>query len=377
MIRIIFPLVVFISALLSGTVAGQTQKISLAKNAPDSYVVVKGDTLWDISARFLQQPWRWPEVWRMNKAQIRNPHLIYPGQVILLDRSGPWLSVAKRVGGDDKFKPKAHYESLKDAVPSIPLGIIAPFLTQPLISPGRTERNAATIVATEADRVSPTTGDVFFAKNILPGIEEWKIYRKGEPLRRKGERSVVAYESQYLGSARVLTYEGRVEDTSVDRISYELAEQVAGIHNPAQEYDSTIIQPATLEVLSVTQEILPGDILVPNEEPLTFSYLPHRPDVEVEGEILSIYRGVTETARLNVVAIDLGEKDGLEVGHVLALDRNRGTAIYTGDGYREKFALPEKRFGLAFVFRVFHNVSYALIMQSDGTVQIGDFVRTP
>lgn len=376
MIRIIFPLVVFISALLGGTAAAQTQKPALAANAPDSYVVVKGDTLWGIAGRFLQQPWRWPEVWRMNQSQIRNPHLIYPGQVILLDRRGPWLSVGKPVG-DDKFKPKVHYELMRDAIPTIPLGAIAPFLTQPLVSDSGVIENAATIVASEADRMVPSTGDTIFAKNVIEGIQEWKIYRKAQPLYRKGERSPVAYEAQYLGSARVVAYGGKVEDTSKDPVTYELAETIAGIRNPNEEYVKMLTRPATLEVLSVTQEILPGDILVPNEEILTFSYVPHRPEQAVEGEILSIHRGVDETAKYHVVALDIGANDGMEVGHVLALDRFRGNTEYKEDGYRETFSLPEKRYGLVFIFRVFDKVSYALVMETDGPARVGDRVRQP
>lgn len=378
MIRIIFPLVVFISALLGGTAAAQTQKPALAANAPDSYVVVKGDTLWGISGRFLQQPWRWPEVWRMNQSQIRNPHLIYPGQVILLDRRGPWLSVGKSVGDDkDKFKPKTHYESMRDAISTIPLGAIAPFLTQPLISDNDTIEGAATIVAAEADRMIPSTGDTIFAKNVDESIEEWKIYRKAHPLFRKDERSPVAYEAQYLGSARVVAYGGKVEDRSKNAVTYELAEAVAGIRQPDGEYVKMLTQPTTLEVLSVTQEILPGDILVPNEEVLTFSYVPRRPEQAVEGEIISIYRGVDETAKYHVIALDVGANDGLEVGHVLALDRYRGKAVYTEDGYRETFSLPEQRYGLVFIFRVFDKVSYALVMETDGPARVGDHVRQP
>ncbi|HNQ75217.1 MAG TPA: LysM peptidoglycan-binding domain-containing protein, partial [Pseudothauera hydrothermalis] len=101
MIRIIFPLLLSAAALLSGSAAAQTP-VEIADDAPDTYTVVRGDTLWDISGRFLKQPWRWPEVWRLNREQIRNPHLIYPGQVIFLDRSGPWLSIGRRLGTQDQ-----------------------------------------------------------------------------------------------------------------------------------------------------------------------------------------------------------------------------------------------------------------------------------
>ena len=155
MIRIIFPLLVSFVTLLGATAHAQSG-VRLADNAPDSYTVVRGDTLWDISGRFLQEPWRWPEVWRLNRDQIRNPHLIYPGQVILLDRSGPWLTVGRRVGSGTqagRIEPRVYNEALESAVPSIPLQIIEPFLNRPLVVDQPRLEGSATIIATETSRV--------------------------------------------------------------------------------------------------------------------------------------------------------------------------------------------------------------------------------
>ncbi len=346
MIRIIFSVFVCIAALLSGNAwaAGAT----LADDAPDSYTVVKGDTLWGISGRFLKQPWRWPEVWRMNKAQIRNPHLIDPGQVVLLDRSGPWLSVGRRVGGssgttNEKLYPQIYVEGVSAAIPSIPLKDIEPFLNHPLIIDQTRLEGSATIIATDTSRVYMGAGDTVFAKNVPEDIDSWQVYRPARALTRPGTDEIIAYEAVHLGSARV-TKHGN---------------------------------PATLELISANEEIGTGDLMLPSERPTVFSYVPHEPDTPIAGQLISIHRGVVETGKMNIIALDVGARDGLEAGHVLALYRNRGTAEFNDDGVKEKFVLPEKRYGLAFVFRVFDRVSYALVMESDGPVTIGDSLRNP
>ncbi|HPE03176.1 MAG TPA: LysM domain-containing protein, partial [Thauera sp.] len=183
--RIIFPLLVAFASLL-GVGAHAQSSVRLAADAPDSYTVERGDTLWGISGRFLQEPWRWPEVWRLNRDEIRNPHLIYPGQVILLDRSGPWLSVGRRVGGgstaDGRLQPRVYNEPIAEALPSIPLQIIEPFLNRPLVVDQPRLDGSATIVATETSRVLTGTGDTIFAKNVGDEAEVWHICRPARPL---------------------------------------------------------------------------------------------------------------------------------------------------------------------------------------------------
>lgn len=348
MTRIIFPLLLGIATLFSSAAQAQSG-VRLADNAPDSYTVAAGDTLWGISGRFLQQPWRWPEVWRLNRDQIRNPHLIYPGQVILLDRSGPWLSIGRRIDGSGavRLQPQVYSEALDIAVPSIPLQIIEPFLSRPLVVDGPRLEGSATIVATETSRVLTGSGDTVFAKDVGDSADVWHIYRPARPLEDPLTRETIAWEAAYLGTARV-TERGTERGT-----------------------------PATLEIVSAVEEIGVGDLMLPSERPAVFSYVPHAPAQALEGRIISIHRGVSETGRLNVVALNLGERDGIERGHVLALFRNRGSAEFNGEDGKESFQLPEKRYGTAFVFRVFERVAYALVMDADGHVTLADAVRRP
>lgn len=340
MTRIIFPLLVAVALLCGGSAAAQPP--ALAPDAPDTYTVVRGDTLWGIAGRFLQQPWRWPEVWRMNREQIRNPHLIYPGQVIVLDRSGPWLSIGRRVG-DERLSPQVYEERLDAAIASIPTHDIEPFLTRPLVVDETHLAGAATIIATETSRVFMGNGDTVFAKDVPRGHDVWEIFRPARPLVDPLTNELLGYEAQYLGNARVTAHG----------------------------------TPATLQILSAVEEIGTGDRMLQSERPRVFAYVPHAPEVDIEGRLIGIYRGVVETGRHNVVTLNIGAREGLEPGHVLALYRNRGSVTYKEDGVSETFELPEHRYGLAFVFRVFGRVAYALVMDADGPVTIGDSVRRP
>lgn len=341
MTRIIFPLLFAVATLFSGTSLAQPP--ALAANAPDTYTVVRGDTLWDISGRFLQQPWRWPEVWRLNREQIRNPHLIYPGQVIFLDRSGPWLSLGQRVGRDQRLSPQVYAEPVDAAIASIPLQDIEAFLTRPLIVDEEQLANAATIVATETSRVLMGHGDTVFAKDVPSRHDAWQVFRRAKPLIDPVTRELLAYEAEYLGSARVT------------------------VHGT----------PATLQILSAVEEIGTGDRMMHIVHPQVFAYVPRPPEIEIDGRIIAIYRGVSETGRHNVVTLNIGAREGLETGHVLALYRNRGSVVYKEGGVSESFDLPAHRYGVAFVFRVFNRVAYALIMDSDGPVTVGDSMRKP
>ncbi len=342
MIRIIFPLLLGIATLLPlGAVAAP---VTLADNAPDSYVVKRGDTLWHISGRFLKQPWRWPEVWRMNRDQIRNPHLIYPGQIVYLDRSGPYLRLGKPVGSlYEKRFPQAYSEQLGTPVPSISLAAIKPFLTRPLVVDDGVLAQSATIIAVDEKSVYAGPGDTVFAKNVKPGIGSWQVYRPAKALKDPLTGEILAYEAFHLGAAQVIA------DGS----------------------------PATLRLSEAYQEVGRDDLLAPAVASEFFSYVPHAPESKVEARVVSIYDGVDEAGRNNVISLSFGQRDGAEVGHVLALYRERGSVDYRDAEGKQTYKLPEKRSGLVFVFRTFDRVSYGLILESDGPVTVGDSVRQP
>jgi len=341
MIRIIFSMFIGVAALVQPAAAAAP--VELAPNAPDSYVVKKGDTLWDISGMFLRRPWRWPEVWQMNKDEIRNPHLIYPGQVIVLDRSGPYLRLGRRVGRD--IKPTVYNEPVDQAIASIPQNEIEPFLTQPLVVDDENIQNAAVIVATQENRLYTGQGDTVFAKNVDPATDQWYVFKPAEPLVDPVTEETLGYEAVHLGTATVSQHG----------------------------------MPAVMRIISAKQEIGTGDRMLPANRPEVMSYVPHAPEGDVEGRVIGIYGGVNETGRQGVVTLNVGHTNGIEVGHVLAMYRARGEVEYKDPKTEEKetIQLPENRYGLVFVFRVFERVSYGLVVDASDVVKITDTVRTP
>lgn len=322
--------------------------LELADNAPDRHVVVKGDTLWGISGLFLKQPWRWPEIWQINKAQIRDPHWIYPGQIVYLDRSGPQprLRIGEPVGQETKrLGPRIYAKSNLEAIPSIPQKAIEPFLSKPLVIETGELDQAPRIVATQEDRVVTGAGNILYATGLSDARASsvWMIYRPGKPLVDPETNRVLGIEAFYLGSAR-LVREG---------------------------------EPATLEIIKSTQEIGQNDRLVPAPPPSIVNYLPHAPEQSIESRVMSVYGAVQEGATHSIVTLSRGAMDGIEVGHVLALSR---AGVQVSNRFQDKletYQLPDERYGLLFVFRVFERVSYALVMNVTRPVIVGDAAKSP
>jgi len=333
--------------------AQQRADASLQDNAPDRHVVVKGDTLWAISAKFLKDPWRWPEVWRMNREEVKNPHLIYPGDVIVLDRSGQNPQLRIVMGDTVRLKPRIRAEDIgAEAIPSIPPRVIEPFLSRPLVIEQDGLNNAPRIIAAQADRVYLGAGDVAYVRGIKDARRDslWQIYRPGAPLVDPESQKTLGYEAVFLGDSKVTK---------------------AG-------------DPATIEIFGAQQEIGKGDRLVAAEPLVLKSYAPHAPGIAIHGRIIGNRGGLGETGPQNVVTLNRGKNDGLEPGHVLALLRLGRTAeeiTPSSKWFRsdkiEAIKLPDERYGLVFVFRIFDRVSYALVMSASRPVQVGDVVTTP
>ena len=357
--------------------------VQLREDRPDRYVVVKGDTLWDISAKFLKDPWMWPQVWKMNREQIRNPHLIYPGDVIVLDLSAGYPQL-RLLPETVKLEPGVRVEELsKKAIPTIAPSVIAPFLSQPLVVEEGTLKESPKVLAALDKRAFIDTGVNFYADKI--GSEDgnnWQVYRPGRQLADPDTKEVLGTEAIYLGDAKV-TKQG---------------------------------DPATLRITRIKQHVEVNDRLIKPSDSALNSFVPHAPDSAINGRIISIYDGTGETGRNSIVAINRGAADGLEEGHVLAiyrdgaklppekqaavqkegyvnLERNEdgslkrdaegkvqvrlGTRRTDGTEESGDIKLPDERLGLLMVFRTFDRVSYALIMQAERPVHIPDIVVTP
>ena len=343
MVRIISALILAVTAVC----ASAADPLQLVDNPPDRHIVVKGDTLWDISGKFLKQPWRWPEIWQMNRDQIKNPHLIYPGDVVLLDMSSgsPRLRLGKKVGaGTGKLQPTVYSKPIQQVVPSIPPNAIEPFISQPLVIEDGELNTGVKIVAMQEDRMLVGTGDSFYASGIPDAsVEKWHVFRKGKPLKDPATGKILAYEAFFLGNARLV--------------------------KPGE--------PALLRVSLAKEEIARGDRLIPAPEPEIISYVPHRPEQDVSARVLGIYGGLREGGANSVVALNVGKNDGMEIGHVVALYRKRVSLDVDDSGRRTETPVPDERYGLAFVFRVFNGISYALVVESSKAVIVGDTARNP
>lgn len=337
MSRIISALILIVAA----TTAFAAEPIRLADDVPDRHIVTSGDTLWGIAGKFLKEPWRWPEIWRMNKDDIRNPHRIYPGDIVYLDRSGdqPRLLIAQPV----KLAPKVYSTNIREEIPSIPPDVIEAFLSRPLVIEEKQLDSAPRIIAAADERVVMGNGDRAFVVGIGEVRPKWYLYRPGDPLKDPDTGEILGYEALFLGSAKLTD---------------------AGM-------------PAVIELLETKQEVNVGDRLVPAAASSIQSYMPHDPSVDVRGRVIAIYGGVGEGGKFSIVSINRGARDGLEKGNVLALHRNRDATFKDGNGRQVTMALPEDRYGLMFVFRTFERVSYGLVLESSGSLIMGDIVKNP
>ena len=370
--------------LTSGASAFAASGADLRDNAPDTYTVIRGDTLWDISARFLKEPWRWPEIWKMNQEQIRNPHLIYPGDVIVLDRTGRDVQLRISRAETVRLSPKVRVEPLvAKAVPTISPSDIEPFLSKPLVVGANELDSAARIVATDEDRVALGAGDVAYVEGISKEQGAvWSIYRRGDPLIDPETEQTLGYLAIYIGEAQVRHF-GDV---------------------------------SKIEITRSAQEIYSGDRLLPaSKEVPVFSYVPRAPQKPVKGRIVFTYGNLVETGPKSIVALSKGSADGLEVGHVLAIYRAQPGARYAlrtsplwgrtgpaGDDsprayYSEQLTprdaalyperrkiteldlakFPSERYGLLMVFRTFDRASFALVMEASRQVSLNDIVANP
>lgn len=337
----IISVILFVS--LFSHVPVNAGEIRLQDNAPERYVVLPGDTLWDIASRFLRDPWHWPDIWQMNQEQVKNPHRIYPGDIIVIENTAQ----GRRLRFDEekatiKLSPQIRSEGLPvQAIPSILAAKIEPFLSRPLVVEKGQLDKAPVILGSSDDRVILSAGDIVYVSNLPANHDRiWQIFRSGKALTDPDQNDrILGYEAVYLGSVEVVDF-------------------------------ATI---SSVKVLHSVQEILKGDRLVPAPVSTIRDYLPHAPDFPVVGRIISVYDGVNEIGENAIVTLNKGGDNGIDPGHVLAIYRKSDIRSYEG----RRISLPDERIGLVFVFRVFDKVSYALVMQSTQVIKVMDAIKTP
>ncbi|MFC5473359.1 LysM peptidoglycan-binding domain-containing protein [Paraherbaspirillum soli] len=319
-------------------------------NAPDQHVVVRGDTLWGISGKFLQHAWCWPQVWGLNKEEIRNPHWIYPGQIVYFDRASGRLRLGNSTGGTGgvvKLSPHMRVQGMgNDAITAIPADAIGPFLSQPLIIEDEELKDAPHIVAPQDGRISLGQGDKAYVVGDLKEATSFQVFRPGTQLKDPVTGKVIANEALYLGTLK-LDRRGKTEGEA-----------------------------HTFTVVETKQEMQSGDRILPTPVAPILNYVPHAPTGEVNARVVSIYGGVAAAAQNQIVSINQGKADNIDVGTVLQLSRF-GKTIADPSDRKKMIKLPDEEYGTLFIFRVFNHISYGLIMEVKNTVDIGDLAKSP
>lgn len=325
----------------------QADEIQLSAQHPERHVVVKGDTLWDISAKFLKHPWQWPKLWQLNRNHIKDPHWIYPGDVIVLDTSSG-TPVLKLVRDAVVLAPDVIITPLKgEAIPAIQPNIIRPFLNKPMLITTEALKSAPRIVAAQEEREILSPGTHIYVQGLPDSSKAlWAIYREGEAVKNPENGEVLGVEAHYLGEAKLLR---------------------GG-------------QPATLTITQAKEEIAVKDKLLVTPDELSPTFVPHAPDGLIEGQIARISEGINETGYGRVVILNRGTEQGLERGHVLSVLR-KGGRIADPESPDPKhpvmLQLPDEPVGLVMVFKTFDKLAYALVMQSSQPIHAEDVVRTP
>lgn len=360
----------------------------LSSDAPEVYTIKAGDTLWGISRMYLRSPWRWPELWGMNRDEIHNPHLIFPGQTLYLDKSDgrahlsttppdgkDAAGVADAAQGDPtgnlpvvRLSPQIRMSGTKAPLYAIRNRDIEPFLADPLVLEVDELRFAPRIVATAEERMIIGRGDRVYVrgtddKPVLddqPQPRRYRIFRSAKPLVDPGTREVLGFEAEFLGTAVLVRGEST---TSVG----------------ASDARQDVHVPATIDITSTKNDIGIGDRLAPEPERQFTNFVPHAPTAPVTGRVVSIYGSntVVNASQNQVVVINRGRKDGMETGTVLAILADGRQVIDPTDDKHEVLKLPNERNGLLMVFRVFDRVSYGLILDESDPVHIGDRLVNP
>ena len=335
-------------ALLLLAASGLAQAdVQLKDGHPDRYTVAKGDTLWDISGKFLSQPWKWPEIWHANP-QVENPHLIYPGDqlsLVYIDGQPRLMLNRGESRGTIKLSPQVRSTPMAEAIPAIPLDAINSFLlSNRIVDTPEQFQGAPYVVAGDAERVVSGAGDRVYARGVFDeAAPAYGIFRQGKTYTDPETKEFLGINADDIGSGQIVAEEGDV---------------------------------GTLVLTRSTQEVRLGDRLFATEErAINSSFMPSEPSSDINGVILDVPRGVTQIGQFDVVTINKGLRDGLSEGNVLAIYKTGETVRDRVTG--ESVKIPDERSGLLMVFRAYDKLSYGLVLGASRSLELMDKVRNP
>lgn len=336
----------------------QLTPVPLAEGAPEQYTVKEGDTLWDIAATFLRDPWYWPEVWYVNP-QVENPHLIYPGDVLALVTIDGRDRITTVRGSAYRLSPAVRVTPLDAAITSIPYEQIAAFLSRGMVLERSQIERLPYILATRGQRMIAAAGNDVYIRGGEPAAQgtRYSVVHVGDRLIDPDDDRVVGYQGIFIGEGAL----SRGGD------------------------------PATVTLTDTNREALAGDRLVPETVDIPLNFFPKAPDSEIDGRIISVVDGVSLIGQYQVIVMNRGARDGLAPGDVLTVyqsgevvrDRyvNRTFLSARGgilDGFRgEKVKLPDEEAGTVMVFKVYDRIGYGLVMEATSDIHVLDAVRSP
>lgn len=335
--------------------ASEDKAIRVKASYPRQYTVKKGDTLWDISSLFLQDPWYWPEIWQKN-TQIHNPHLIYPGDVLTLVyvNGQPQIQVkdstARVIQSNGlpvkKLSPSIRSSALKASIPNIPGDAIRQFLSKPRVVTREQLEQAPRIIASDENHLILGTGSRVYIRGELDKERvRFSVFKPGDKLIDPESDELLGYEAKYAGDVHIVDYG----------------------------------DPSSGDLTFTEREVLIGDRLLPEDKSKTENlYFPHVPDDDVDAQVISLYDALFGVAQFQIVVVNKGERDGIEVGHLLASYTQGDTVRDRYDNHSSReVKLPDERSGLVMVFKTFDRVSYALTLESERVIHKNDRLQTP
>ena len=325
--------------------SGSNVDIPLNPDHPDRYVVVRGDTLWDISAMFLRDPWYWPEIWHINP-QVENPHLIYPGDVLVLvyvdGKPQIRLERSAETGGAERLQPRIRSESLDAAIRTIPIDVIGPFLSKgSVLARDEIEQLPHVMAIRDGHLVAGAGMDMYVRGDINEIDDGYSVIRVGDALIDPDDGAVVGYEGIFVGEGVI----------------------------------SRMGDPATLSLLKSQREALVGDRLLDQEFDIPLQFIPRAPDTEISGRIIHVLDGLAIIGQYHVVVLNRGANHGLDVGHVMTVWQ--AGQIVKDRIARENVLLPDEPAGTLMIFKTYDRISYALIMEATSEIHLLDKFKNP
>jgi len=333
--------------------------ITYESEYPEKYIVKKGDTLWDISSRFLRDPWYWPEIWFKNP-QITNPHLIYPGDVLNIIYIEGQKRVQIQQRGEEgrilssglgmqiiKLSPRIRSKPIDASIPSIPIVSIRHLLSRPIVIAETVLDNSAYVISSMNNNLANSTGDTLYVRKLdtLSGNHRYQLFRPNKPLKDPTTKELLGYEALYVGETKLLRHG----------------------------------DPATLLVTSSVREVLRYDRVIPlGIVDFSRDFFPKPPVQQVRGEIISLVDAISQLARYQTVSLNLGRRDGVETGNLLRI-KHVGSVIQDLEEKDPDFLvkLPDEAVGIVMVVRTFEKMSYGLVMEADRPISLKDYVESP